>query len=77
MPPGRRQSAAEGTSLARYGVRAVAAGNETQKIHGEAMYTALTLRSACSHSSYKLPMSGVEGSSPRVLLGGKGGHSLT
>ena len=36
------------------------------------MYTALTLRSACSHSSYKLPMSGVEGNSPRVLLGGKG-----
>ena len=36
------------------------------------MYTALTLRSACSHSSYKLPMSGVEGNSPRVLLGFKG-----
>ena len=39
-------------------------------IHGEAMYTALTLRSACSHSSYKLPMSGVAGNAPRVLLGG-------
>ena len=39
------------------------------EIHGEAMYTALTLRSACSHSSYRLPMSGVDGSSPRVLLG--------
>ena len=38
-------------------------------IHGEAMYTALTLRSACSHSSCKLPMSGVEGSSPRLSLG--------
>ena len=38
-------------------------------IHGEAMYTALTLRSACSHSSYKLPMSGVEGDSPRLSLG--------
>jgi len=38
-------------------------------IHGEAMYTALTLRSACSYSSYRLPMSGVEGNSPRVLLG--------
>ena len=25
------------------------------------MYTALTLRSACSHSSYKLPMSGARG----------------
>ena len=39
------------------------------EIHGEAMYTALTLRSACSHSSYKLPMSGVEGDSPRLSLG--------
>ena len=38
-------------------------------IHGEAMYTAPTLRSACSHSSYKLPMSGVEGDSPRLSLG--------
>ena len=44
------------------------------EIHGEAMYTALTLRSACSHSSYKLPMPGVEGPSPRLSLGGfKGG----
>ena len=38
-------------------------------VHGEAMYTALTLRSACSHSSYKLPMSGVEGDSLRLSLG--------
>ena len=38
-------------------------------IHGEAMYTAPTLRSACSHSSYKLSMSGVEGPSPRLSLG--------
>ena len=38
------------------------------------MYTALTLRSACSHSSYKLPMPGGEGPSPRLSLGGfKGG----
>ncbi len=48
MPPQRRQSAAEGASLARYGVRAVAVGNDSQKTHGEAMYTAPTLRSACS-----------------------------
>ena len=47
------------------------------EIHGEAMYTALTLRSACSHSSYKLPMSGVEGDSPHISLGvPKGGFSL-
>ncbi len=46
-------------------------------IHGEAMYTALTLRSACSSSSLRPAMSGVEGPSPRVLLGVQGGHSLT
>ena len=40
------------------------------------MYTAPTLRSACSHSSYKLPMSGVEGDSPRVLLGDLKGDIL-
>ena len=33
------------------------------------MYTAPTLRSVCSYSSYKLPMSGVEGGSPRLSLG--------
>ncbi len=37
-------------------------------IHGEAMYTAPTLRSACSHSSYKLSMSGVEGALPSSFL---------
>ena len=43
-------------------------------IHGEAMYTAPTLRSACSYSSLRLPMSGVEGDSPRLSLGDpKGG----
>ena len=46
-------------------------------IHGEAMYTALTLRSACSYSSYRLPMSGVEGLSPRVLLGDLKGAILS
>ena len=47
-------------------------------IHGEAMYTALTLRSACSSSSCKLPMCGVKGQGPLRSLGGsKGGHSLT
>ena len=38
-------------------------------IHGEAMYTALTLRSACSSSSCKPAMLGVEGDSPRLSLG--------
>ena len=38
-------------------------------VHGEAMYTAPTLRSACSHSSARLPMQGVEGGAPRPSLG--------
>ena len=69
MPPMRRQSAAKLPSLARYGVRAVDTGNDTQKTRGEATYTAPALRSACSPSSCKLPMSGVEGNAPRPSLG--------
>ena len=69
MPPMRRQSAARLPSLARYGVRAVDTGNDTQKTRGEATYTAPALRSACSPSSCKLPMSGVEGNAPRPSLG--------
>ena len=42
-------------------------------IHGEAMYTAPTLRSACSHSSYRLPMCGVKGRRPLRSLGGPRG----
>ena len=42
-------------------------------VHGEAMYTALTLRSACSHSSCKLPMCGVKGQGPLRSLGGPRG----
>ena len=45
-------------------------------IHGEAMYTALTLRSACSHSSYKLPMSGSRGTPLAFLWGIQRGYSL-
>ena len=37
-------------------------------IHGEAMYTALTLRSACSSSRSRLPMCGVEGECPSSFL---------
>ena len=69
MPPVRKQSAAEPPSLARYGVRAVDTGIDSQKTHGEAMYTAPTLRSACSPSSPKPAMSGVEGDAPRLSLG--------
>ena len=43
------------------------------EIHGEAMYTALTLRSACSHSSCKLTMCGVKGQGPLRSLGGPRG----
>ena len=46
-------------------------------VHGEAMYTALTLRSACSSSSCSLAMAGSRGRAPCVLLGVQGGHSLT
>ena len=42
-------------------------------VHGEAMYTALTLRSACSHSSCKPAMCGVKGQSPSRSLGGPRG----
>ena len=43
-------------------------------IHGEAMYTAPTLRSACSSSSPRPAMSGVEGGRPSSFSGGfKGG----
>ena len=42
-------------------------------IHGEAMYTAPTLRSACSSSSYRLPMCGVKGQGPSRSLGGPRG----
>ena len=45
-------------------------------IHGAAMYTAPTLRSVCSYSSYKLPMSGVEGFSPRPFSWGCKGDTL-
>ena len=42
-------------------------------IHGEAMYTAPTLRSACSSSSYRQPMCGVKGRRPLRSLGGPRG----
>ena len=40
------------------------------EIHGEAMYTAPTLRSACSSSSCNLAMCGVEGEGPSSFLSG-------
>ena len=76
MPPVRRRSAAEQTSLARYGVRAVDTGNDLQKTRGEATYTALTLRSACSPSSPKPAMCGVKGQDPLPFSGGSKGGIL-
>ena len=72
----RTQSAARLPSLAPHGVRRGCWMNRLAGTRGEATYTALTLRSACSHSSYKLPMLGVEGVSPRVLLGVPKGEIL-
>ena len=72
----RTQSAARLPSLAPHGVRRGCWMNRLAGTRGEATYTALTLRSACSHSSYKLPMLGVEGVSPCVLLGVPKGEIL-
>ena len=69
LPPGKRHSRL--TAVRRGCNRCRLAG-----IHGETMYTALTLRSACSYSSCKLPMSGVEGGSPRPFSWGCKGDIL-
>ena len=45
--------------------------------HGEAMYTALTLRSACSSSSPAPTMAGSRGKAPCVLLGDLKGAILS
>ena len=50
------QSAARLPSHARYGVRAVESGNDSQNSRGEATYTGPTLRSVCSPSSQKPAM---------------------
>ena len=69
LPPSKRRSRL--TIVRRGCKRSRLAG-----IHGEAMYTAPTLRSACSYSSCKLPMSGVEGPSPRPFSWGCKGDIL-
>ena len=68
----RTQSAARLPSLAPHGVRRGCWMNRPAGTRGEATYTALTLRSACSHSSCKLPMLGVEGTPSRSLGGPRG-----
>ena len=69
LPPDKRHSRL--TKVRRGCKRSRLAG-----IHGAAMYTAPTLRSACSHSSYKPAMSGVEGDSPRPFSRGFKGDTL-
>ena len=66
LPPDKRHSRL--TIVRRGCKRSRLAG-----IHGEAMYTAPTLRSACSHSSYRLPMCGVKGRRSLRSLGGPRG----
>ena len=66
LPPRKRHSRL--TAVRRGCKRSRIAG-----IHGEAMYTALTLRSACSPSSCKPAMCGVKGQSPLRSLGGPRG----
>ena len=69
----RTQSAARLPSLAPHGVRRGCWMNRLAGTRGEATYTALTLRSACSHSSCKLPMLGGRGGLPSRSLGGPRG----
>ena len=52
----RTQSAASLPSHAPHGVRRGCWMNRIAGVHGEAMYTASTLRSACSSSRLRLPM---------------------
>ena len=69
VPP-RTQSAAQLPSLAPHDSKArLRAVTSIVGIHGGAMYTAPTLRSACSSSSTRPAMSGVEGDAPCLSLG--------
>ena len=69
MPLFRKQSAAVLPSLAPHDSKARLIVVTTRRDSWRSHVHRTRLRSACSHSSYKLPMSGVEGSSPRLSLG--------
>ena len=73
----RRQSAANLTSLAPHDSKARLKTVTIRRDSWRSHVHCTRLRSACSSSSLNLAMSGVEGFSPRVLLGVQGGHSLT
>ena len=66
LPPSKRHSR---LTIVRRGCKR----SRLAEIHGEAMYTAPSLRSACSPSSYRLPMCGVKGRRPLRSLGGPRG----
>ena len=77
MPLFRTQSAAKQTSLAPHDSKVRLQPVTTRRDSWRSHVHCTRLRSACSSSSLNLAMSGVEGFSPRVLLGVQGGHSLT
>ena len=62
LPPSKRHSR---LTTVRRGCCQVATRRDSWRSHVHRT----RLRSACSHSSYKLPMPGVEGPSPRLSLG--------
>ena len=62
LPPSKRHSR---LTTVRRGCCQVATRRDSWRSHVHRTQ----LRSACSHSSYKLPMPGVEGPSPRLSLG--------
>ena len=70
LPPSKRHSR---LTIVRRGCKTVTIRRDSWRSHVHRT----RLRSVCSSSSCKLPMSGVEGTSPRVLLGVQGGYSLT
>ena len=69
-PPSKRHSR---LTIVRRGCKTVTIRRDSWRSHVHRT----RLRSVCSSSSCKLPMSGVEGTSLRVLLGVQGGYSLT
>ena len=73
----RRQSAAVGTSLARYGVRAVDTGNETQRFMAKPCTPHLHSAGRAVLRAKNCQCAGSRGKAPRLSLGGfKGGYSL-
>ena len=73
----RKQSAAEKTSLAPHDSKARLQAVTTRRDSWRSHVHRTRFRRLSSSSRSRLPMSGVEGNSPRVRLGGTRGHSLT